>query len=189
MHRFSKILILSILAVFAASCSKQNLKTAWSTQESQIDSFIESLSTEGDPDNPDALYVHDVIYNGGSSRVILREGTGDGLVEGGTVSFYYTGYVFEGSISASNIFATNDQQTATENSWEVTDASYEVKTVRLSADDGLVTGLHNGLEGVRTGEICYILFSGQYGFGKRTVGIIPGNSAILYQIRVESVSN
>ena len=64
MHRFSKILILSILAVFAASCSKQNLKTAWSTQESQIDSFIESLSTESDPDNPDALYVHDVIYNG-----------------------------------------------------------------------------------------------------------------------------
>ena len=183
MHRFSKILILSILAVFAASCSKQNLKTAWSTQESQIDSFIESLSTESDPDNPDALYVHDVIYNGGSSRVILREGTGDGLTEGGTVSFYYTGYVFEGSISASNM------QTATENSWEVTDASYEVKTVRLSADDGLVTGLHNGLEGVRAGEICYILFSGQYGFGKRAVGIIPGNSAILYQIRVESVSN
>ena len=71
----------------------------------------------------------------------------------------------------------------------MTDASYEVKTVRLSADDGLVTGLHNGLEGVRAGEICYILFSGQYGFGKRAVGIIPGNSAILYQIRVESVSN
>ena len=113
----------------------------------------------------------------------------EALADGGTVSFYYTGYVFQGSISAANIFATNDMQTAQENSWEVTDASYDIKTVTLGGDDGLVTGLHNGLKGVKAGEICYILFSGQYGFGKRPVGAIPGNSALLYYIRVESVSN
>ena len=184
-----KILASGLVLVLALSCSKQNLKTAWSTQEDRIDSFIQSISTEADPDNPDAQYAHEVVYNGGSNRVVLREGTGEALADGGTVSFYYTGYVFQGSISAANIFATNDMQTAQENSWEVTDASYDIKTVTLGGDDGLVTGLHNGLKGVKAGEICYILFSGQYGFGKRPVGAIPGNSALLYYIRVESVSN
>ena len=149
-----KILASGLVLVLALSCSKQNLKTAWSTQEDRIDSFIQSISTEADPDNPDALYAHEVVYNGGSNRVVLREGTGEALADGGTVSFYYT-----------------------------------VKTVTLGGDDGLVTGLHNGLKGVKSGEICYILFSGQYGFGKRPVGAIPGNSALLYYIRVESVSN
>lgn len=179
---------LSAAAVLAA-CTKESLKTAWSTQEERIDSFIQSLPDEADPDDPDALYVHDVIYNGGSSRVILKDGTGPGLSAGGTVSFYYTGYVFQGNISSGNIFATNDQTTAAENGWSVTDPSYEISTVTLGGDDGLVPGLHSGLEGVRAGEICYIVFSGQYGFGKRQVGTVPGNSALLYHIRVESVSN
>lgn len=183
------ILSLGMAAAVATSCSKQSLKTAWSTQEDRIDSFIQSLPTEADPDNPDTQYVHEVVYNGGSNRVVLTEGTGDGLADGGAVSFYYTGYVFEGSINASNIFATNDQQTAQDNGWDVTDASYEIATVTLGPDDGLIEGLHNGLLGVKAGEICYILFSGQYGFGKRPVGTIPGNSALLYHIRVESVSN
>lgn len=178
-----------LTAILTISCSKQNLKTAWATQEERIDSFIASLSTEGDPNDPDAIYAHEVVYNGGSSRVVMRAGTGDALVNGGTVSFYYTGYVFTGNMSASNIFATNNQATAQANGWEVTDADYSIKTVTLGSDDGLLTGLHNGLVGVRAGEICYILFSGQYGFGKRQVEAVPANSALLYEIQVESVTN
>lgn len=189
MLRRIRIIILCAAAAVSAACSKQSLENAWSTQEDRIDSFIQSLSAEGDPDDPEALYVHDVIYNGGSNRVILRDGSGEGLRKGGTVSFYYTGYVFQGSLSAENIFATNDSQTAGENGWDITDASYEIKTLTLGNNDGLVPGLHAGLEGVKAGEICYILFSGQYGFGKKPVGTIPGNSALLYYIRVESVSN
>ena len=94
-----------------------------------------------------------------------------------------------GSLDPDNMFATNHQQTAEENGWSVTDADYSIKTVTFGSNDGLLTGLHNGLSGVRTGEICYILFSGQYGFGKRQVGAVPANSALLYEIRVESVSN
>lgn len=189
MKTASGIITACLAAIALVSCSKQNLKTEWATQEENIDSFIASLSTEGDPNDPEALYVHDIVYNGGSSRVILREGSGDGLSDGGTVSFYYTGYVFTGSLDPDNMFATNHQQTAEENGWSVTDADYSIKTVTFGSNDGLLTGLQNGLSGVRTGEICYILFSGQYGFGKRQVGAVPANSALLYEIRVESVSN
>lgn len=183
-------------AVLSGSCSKQSLKTAWSTQEDRIDSFIQGLPVEKNliateldpvPDSPDSL--NDVTYNKGASRAIMYGGTGDRLEEGGTVSFYYAGYTFSGSISANSLFATNNSALATEYGWTVTDGDYSVKTIKLGSDDGLVEGLHNGLLGVRAGEVCYILFSGQYGFGKRKVGTVAGNSALLYIIWVESVSN
>ena len=57
------------------------------------------------------------------------------------------------------------------------------------ADDELIEGLKNGLMGVKSGEECQILFSGKYGFGKKPFGIIPANSALLYEIWVVAVSN
>lgn len=51
----------------------------------------------------------------------------------------------------------------------------------------MIEGLRNGLEGVRAGEECYIVFSGKYGYGNKVHGNIPVNSALLYHIRVLSV--
>ena len=53
----------------------------------------------------------------------------------------------------------------------------------------MVTGLRNGLVGVKGGEECYILFSGKYGFGNKQSGTIPANSALVYHVWVESLSN
>ena len=44
-------------------------------------------------------------------------------------------------------------------------------------------------EGVKAGEECEIIFSGKYGFGNDSFGIIPANSALLYKIWVISISN
>ena len=53
----------------------------------------------------------------------------------------------------------------------------------------LLEGLRKGLEGVRAGEECEIMFSGKYGYGNKTFGIIPATSALLYKIWVVGVSN
>ena len=45
------------------------------------------------------------------------------------------------------------------------------------------------LEGVRAGEECEIMFSAKYGFGNRTLGIIPAKTALLYRIWVTEVTN
>jgi FKBP-type peptidyl-prolyl cis-trans isomerase len=42
---------------------------------------------------------------------------------------------------------------------------------------------------VKGGEECQILFTGKYGFGNKAFGIIPANSALVYKIWVESISN
>ena len=53
----------------------------------------------------------------------------------------------------------------------------------------MLDGLKNGLIGVQAGEECEILFTAKYGYGNRTFGIIPANSALLYKIWVIGVSN
>lgn len=169
-------------AIFAAvsGCTKQSLESTYSNQENRIDSFITAQL--------EANETYSVIHNNGSNRLIINGGSGNELKQGGTVSFYYAGYIFSGSsISPSNLFATNNESVANEAGWSVSDPDYSIKTVRLSEDE-LLKGLYYGLEGVRAGEECLILFSGKYGFGNRHVGTIPANSALAYHIWVESVS-
>ena len=165
-----------------SSCKEQSLETTYSSQEDRIDSFIEGLMNQ-DP-------APRVVRNGGSNRIVLTEGTGDVLETGGTVSFYYAGYVFTGSEpSAGNLFATNREETATESGWTLTSPDYGILTLTLDEDTELLEGLKNGLAGVRGGEICYIVFSGKHGFGNEITGTVPANSALIYQIWVESLTN
>lgn len=129
-----------------------------------------------------------VVYNNGSTRLVWDEGTGPMLEPDGSVSFYYAGYTFSGSISKQNLFVTNHQATAEASGFALTDPDYELYEVNLGETE-LIEGLRNGLEGVRAGERCDILFSGKHAFGNTTFGTIPANSALAFQIWVVGVSN
>ena len=129
-----------------------------------------------------------VVYNNGSTRLVWDEGAGPMLDPDGSVSFYYAGYTFTGSISKQNLFVTNHQPTAEAAGFALTDPDYELYEINLGETE-LIEGLRNGLAGVRAGERCEILFSGKYAFGNTTFGIIPANSALAFQIWVVGVSN
>ncbi len=178
-----KILIFSAVAsaLCCASCTKDKLEAIYSKQETRIESFITSQT---------AKEGVSVVYNGGADRIILVQGDGDELSSSGTVTFHYAGYTFNGSVSSSNLFATNSEEVAKEASWgdSGTDGQFEAVTLNLK-DDKMVTGLRKGLVGVKAGEECYIVFSGKYGFGKHKFGTIDANSALLYHIWVSSISN
>jgi hypothetical protein len=119
---------------------------------------------------------------------VTKEGEGEELKSNGSVAFYYAGYVFSSGISSSNLFSTNHQETAANAGWTLTDEDDDILTINLESYE-LIPGLKSGLQGVRSGEECQILFSGKYGFGKKGVGIVPANSALIYKIWVESISN
>lgn len=167
--------------VLSASCTKEDVKTTYSRQETRIESFVNSVLN-----SIDTSYV---VYNGGTSRVVTVYGDGDSLARTGTVTFYYAGYVMNGStLNSSSLFATNSEEVATAARWSLTDAEYGAVTLKLDSAD-LVPGLKSGLEGVRSGQECYVLFSGKHGFGKHALGTIPANAALAYHIWVENVSN
>lgn len=177
MKKIIRALALAFLMLSIGSCTKSKLELTYSNQENKIDSYI---SGKGDE--------YRSVRNEGSNRLRLKEGEGEELKADGFVSFYYAGYTFSGSVSASNMFVTNHQATAEQAGWELTDADYQIYEINLG-EAKLVQGLKNGLKGVKAGEECEIIFSGKYGFGNENFGIIPANSALLYKIWVVGVAN
>jgi FKBP-type peptidyl-prolyl cis-trans isomerase len=191
-----KLLILAMLLCFAASsCMKEKLAATYNSQEASIDKYITgsmyvkrsgvSEKTGNDTTWTDTLRI---VRNGGVNRLVQKEGLGEELKPGGNIAFYYAGYIFKGSKNSNILFATNRQEIAAEKKWELTDASYEMLQLDL-AKTRLIDGLRKGLIGVKGGEECEIMFSGQYAFGDNEFGTIPANSALLYYIWVEAVSN
>lgn len=177
----SKIRIPAALAcciVILGSCVKQKLEVEYNNQETKIESYITKAKKD----------TMTVTYNNGTSRLTLKSGTGEPLQADGAVSFYYAGYIFNGSLSNSNLFGTNHKETAEKAGWDLTDEEYLIYETVLS-DAKLLEGVRNGLIGVRAGEECEILFTGKYGFGNTTFGIIPANSALAFKIWVIGVSN
>ena len=177
-----KLLVALIALVMVFACSKEEVKLRYSRQEQNIESFVNSTLK-----SVDTAYV---VYNKGVTRLVVVPAEAPSLSVNGTVSFHYAGYVLSGtSVNASDMFATNSEEVAKGSGWTLSDDSvFEPKTVKLS-ESGFVKGLKYGLEGVKAGQECYILFSGKYGFGKRELGTIPANSALVYRIWVESITN
>lgn len=189
MKLLNKSTLILLAAVMLSSCVKEKLEVTYNNQETKIDQYINNnmhkTTTENGVSKTDTLRV---VHNGGSNRLVLEEGIGEMLSSKGTAAIYYAGYTFSGNKSASNLFVTNHEETAKSAGWSLTDESYSIHRINM-ADDELIDGLRKGLIGVRSGEHCQILFSGKYAFGKRAIGIIPANSAILYEIWVEAISN
>lgn len=182
----NKSFILILICLSMISCVKEQLEATYNKQEDQIDKYItKNMIVTNDEGITDTLRV---IRNGGSNRLVTVEGTGEELKADGHVGFYYAGYTFNGSVSTSGMFVTNHQATAEQAGWNLTDADYALMEINITRAE-LIEGLRKGLTGVRAGEECEIIFSGKYGFGNKSFGMIPAKSALLYKIWVVSVTN
>ena len=51
----------------------------------------------------------------------------------------------------------------------------------------LIHGLEDGLSGARLGEEALIIFSGDDGYGNDAVGLVPANSALLFDVCVGAI--
>lgn len=178
-----KIIFAALFSALAFCACQSDLETTYNAQETRIDSYISSNRVVGE----DTLRV---VYNGGSNRLVVTEGQGEELSASGTVSFYYAGYVFNGSLSNSSLFATNHEDTAAAANWNLEGQDFTPVTINMAeTKKTLLQGLANGLIGMKGGEEAEILFSGKYGFGNKAYGNIPAKSALAYKIWVVAVSN
>ncbi|MBQ5983486.1 MAG: FKBP-type peptidyl-prolyl cis-trans isomerase [Bacteroidales bacterium] len=178
-----KSIILPVFLLLAAvcSCMKQQTENYYAKQEEAIDKFAQRLSPIR------------TVYNDGSVRIVVKETnpTADSLRKDGVVSFYYGGYLLSssGSLNNQSLFATNSKELAESAKWVLSDSTvFRVETLKLD-ESNLLDGLKKGLHGVRSGEECYIAFTGKYGFGSKPSGTIPAKSTLVYHIWVDSISN
>lgn len=179
---FRTIALGAAISLLVFSCDKKQLATVYDNQEKNIEAIANSIASSAE----DAT----VERNNGSVRVTVVKGEGAPLDEKGAVAFYYAGYFISGSsLNNTNLFATNYETFAKSARWNITDSTaFDIATLRLGEDE-IVEGLKNGLVGVKGGEECYILFSGQHGFGKKKIGNLPSYAALAYHLWIKSVSN
>ena len=166
-------LYILLFAVFVlASCDKEDRKNTYADQEARIDSYVASLSTD-----------YEVIYNGGVVRVVVSEGVSGGnvLQKGDSLYFHYSGYVFSGG--KGSLFYTNDAEVAEENGFVTDGLPCKIEYGKSA----LIKGLSMGLEGVKEGEHCYIIFSAKYGYGNQVMANIPKLTPLFFDITVDRV--
>ena len=154
----------------------------YTEQEKKIENFVNARQKSDSTTR--------VEYNGGSTRVVVTEGDGLELNARGKVTILFAGYDFStGSLSVQNMFVTNNYEFAMSNNWNLTDGSlFDALEIDMK-DKDVIEGLRNGLEGVKEGEECYILFTGKHAFGKNRLGTIPANAPLAYRIWVQTVEN
>lgn len=165
-----KYLILCIAALLAICCDKEDRKNTYANQEALIDSYVSSLSSD-----------YTAVYNEGVVRVILEEGAGTEAANGDSIYFHYSGYVFSRGKGA--LFATNDEEVAEEAGFVTDGKAFGTKL----GHSALVEGLKKGLEGVKTGERCYIIFSARYGYGNQTMNTLPKLTPLLFEMKIEKI--
>ena len=176
MKRITVCLYILAAIAAAASCSNKDKELKIADQEASIDSYIANNFSDSK-----------VVHRNGSNRVILDStvlSLTDSLVYGDSLHFYYAGYIF--TSSPSSLFSTNNGTVAEESGYSVTDPDFSVRKV-LFNEDCMISGLVNGLYGVREGEHCILLFSAKYGFYDDYVYNIPKLSALAYEIWVDKV--
>lgn len=128
------------------------------SQEKYIDDYINGQ-----------LADYEVFRNEGVSRVVVEAGMQGGpvLERGDSVYLFYAGYIF-GQSGPSSRFVLDSGM------------------VRVGRGD-LIDGLDKGLPGARQGEEALLLFTSEHGYGDQAVGLVPENSALLFDVRVGTI--
>ena len=176
MRRIPALIAAILLAV---CCGKDD--AGYPSQVADINKYIDS-QLEAHPE-------YTVERDGDISRLTVVQGEGTAVNGNGLVKLFYAGYRFNGSISAANLFATNQEDVARAAGWQLTGVDYENGVVLDLSDKSILEGLRKGLKGVKPGEECYILFPARYGNGNKVAGTIPAGSPLIYRIWVIDIEN
>ncbi len=170
MKKILNLISIVALAILFSFCTKQDRENTIIGQEADIDKYLSSLQGA------------EIVRNGGSNRAIINLGLdGTQAAPGDSLYIRYAGYTF--SNGKGTLFVTNDPDVAAENNFpmQVTPEKIEL------GKSALVKGLELGLNGVKQGEYCYIVFSAKYGYGNTTVANIPKLTPLFFEVWVDKV--
>ena len=97
-------------------------------------------------------------------KQIIKEGQGNFVPPGATVTVHYTGTFLDGTKF---------------------DSSYDRgQPFVFSLKGGVIQGWIEGVATMRQGEICILICPPQYAYGSQGIGSIPPNSTLRFQIEL-----
>ena len=150
-------LLLATVLLIAISCESE-VREANINQNKYIDDYIQRQY----PDN-------EIVRYEGAVRVVLTDTLRGvpSVAQGDSVYLYYAGYTF-GQNGPTGQFVLDSGM------------------VRVGKGD-LITGLDRGLVGAHLGEESLILFPARLGYGTDAVGLVPENTALMFDLVVARI--
>jgi len=144
-------------ALLAFSCESE-VREANINQNQYIDDYINSKFSD-----------KEIVRYEGVVRVVLENSpaTSATIEPGDSAYLYIAGYTFAKNGPVSRF-------------------TLDSGMVRVGKGD-LITGLDRGLIGARQGEESLILFPSQFGYGKQAVGLVPENTALMFDLLVARI--
>jgi FKBP-type peptidyl-prolyl cis-trans isomerase len=161
--------VLFIVGFSVYSCTSEDEQTTLTTEIDAIDTYVNTFIDAG----------NNVTINGGSSRIVKTEGSGNVVEKGDSVYFNYAGYIFSSGLGT--IFDTNIDSLSSVLGIDVYNRGFDNGKV-VAGKGELVKGLDLGIIGAKEGEYSYIVFPSDLGYGNTTNGIIPKMSSLIYEI-------
>jgi peptidylprolyl isomerase/FKBP-type peptidyl-prolyl cis-trans isomerase FkpA len=138
-----------------SACTTESVKNSLIQQEQAIEKYITTL--KNNTTNPvDTVYNFNGVY-----RIVLEAGTGEGAVAGDSVIFDYEACIFSSGKGA----------------------MYDFGTERNTLGKGnYFAGLETGLTGMLAGEHALIILASDKGYGNVSVGLLPPNTPLIFEI-------
>lgn len=150
-------LLLAAALLTTLSCESE-VREANINQNKYIDDYIQLRYSD-----------NEIVRNDGVVRVILVDTLKSvpAIEPGDSAFLFIAGYTF-GQNGPVNEFML------------------DTATVRIGKGD-LIVGLDKGLVGAHLGEESLILFPSKYGYGRNTVGMVPENMALMFNVAVAAI--
>lgn len=156
-RRFLLLLTVLAAALLADAC-QTDVREALINQEKYIDDYINNNF----PDN-------EVFRDHGVNRVVLVD-TLQGvpaIEKGDSTYLYFAGFILSQNGPTSEFVRDSGM-------------------FRIGSGD-LIPGIDRGLVGAHLGEESLLLFSARHGYGNQAVGLVPENTALLFDVFVAQI--
>lgn len=186
--------ILIFLAAFFCSCNKtEDYVTA---QQTAIERYLAGrkiYNRASAPENEtgETMQYYDIqngVYKYTENEYrTTRPPESEAATKGDSITFYFRAYTFSSRIEA--LFYTNVEEEilALGSHLNAKYWSTEPLTVKIGAGS-VIKGLDNALPSCRTGDTVQVFIPTDLGYGDKSAGVVPANTALMYLINIQNIT-
>lgn len=147
----------------------ENMQQAQAAEKEALAKYVADNNIKATPDD-EGLYI-----------IVNKKGNGQKVEIGRQVAINYTGRLLDGKV-----FDTSIESVAKENGVYDSRRPYEPLSYRVG-EQSLIRGWEKGVINQPAGSKLTLIIPSSLGYGPQTIGSIPANSSLIFDIEIVSV--
>lgn len=147
----------------------ENMQQAQAAEKEALAKYVEDNKIKATPDE-EGLYI-----------IVNKKGNGQKVEIGRQVAINYTGRLLNGKV-----FDTSIESVAKENGIYESRRPYEPLSYRVG-EQSLIRGWEKGIINQPAGSKLTLIIPSALGYGPQSLGVIPANSSLIFDLEIVSV--